>query len=238
MQKIKCLIIDDEPIAREIVKSYCDQFGKFEVVAMCESALKAFTILQDNEDIQLLFLDINLPKLDGLSFIKTLQFKPKIILTTAYKEYAIEAFELQVSDYLLKPFSFDRFVSAVQKVISEIKETKYEQVIVSIQTDDFNGIFLKIGKIIYRYTFEKIIFLEAQQNYTRVVTLEDDVKVYQPLSKIEEKMPMQFVRCHRSFIVNKNYISKIDGNTITLGKHEVTISPNQRDLFLEKIGLK
>jgi DNA-binding LytR/AlgR family response regulator len=194
--------------------------------------------LNQDANIDLMFLDINMPKLDGLAMLKTLTKKPRVIITTAYKEYALDAFELHVSDYLLKPFSFERFISAIQKIQLEIGEvTKTDDATVSVSTEEFDGIFLKIGKVIYRYAFNNIIFLEAQQNYTRIVTNKDDVKVYQPLSKIEEKLPTQFIRCHRSYIVNKNFISKIDGNVIVLENYEVTIAPNQKEFFLERLGL-
>jgi DNA-binding LytR/AlgR family response regulator len=235
---IKAIIIDDEPIAREIIRNYCIQSESILVIAECTNAMGAIKVLNENTNIDLLFLDINMPKLNGLAMLKTLTKKPKVIITTAYKEYALDAFELHVCDYLLKPFSFERFISAIQKVQLELGEvSKTDDATISISTEEFDGIFLKIGKVIYRYAFNTIIFLEAQQNYTRIVTNKDDVKVYQPLSKIEEKLPTQFIRCHRSYIVNKNFISKIDGNVIVLENYEVTIAPNQKEMFLERLGL-
>jgi DNA-binding LytR/AlgR family response regulator len=237
MSKISCIIVDDEPIARQIIRNYCEKLAFIDVIAECENALNAMEVLKKNH-VQLMFLDINMPILNGLSLLKTLNPKPKVILTTAYKEHALDAFELQVSDYLLKPFSFERFLGAIQKVQKELTEktTPSEQSI-SIKNDDFDGIFLKIGKTIYRYAFQDILFLEAQQNYTRVVTINDDIRVYQSLSHIETQLPAQFLRCHRSYIVNKNHVSKIDGNLIVLQKYEIAIGPNQRDVFMEKLGL-
>jgi two-component system, LytTR family, response regulator len=239
MKKLNCLIVDDEPIARQIIRNYCNQLPYLEVIDEAENAIEAIEILQKKE-IDLLFLDINMPILNGLSFLKTLAIKPKVILTTAYKEYALDAFELKVADYLLKPIPFERFFMAVQAIYDEAKENNPEEteVRVIVQQEDFDGIFLKIGKTIFRYSFSKILFLEAQQNYTRVVTVDEEIRVYQPLSQLEEQLPAHFLRTHRSYIVNKNHVLKIDGNRIILGKHEVAIAPNQRELFFEKLGFK
>jgi DNA-binding LytR/AlgR family response regulator len=252
MENIKCLIVDDEPIARQIVRNYCQQLPFLEVADECENALEAMNLLRQNT-VQILFLDINMPVLNGLSLLKTLTQKPKVILTTAYKEYALDAFELQVSDYLLKPFSFERFLKAIQKVQAEL-ETEQEKPIEpspippSVPTvsgfhasisESEEGIFLKIGKTIFRFSYQNILFCEAQQNYTRIVTHDQDVRIYQPLSQIEEQLPPSlFLRTHRSFIVNKNKVSKIDGNRIFIGKYEVSIGANHRELFLEKLGFK
>ena len=254
MEKIRCLITDDEPIARQIVRSYCQQLDFLAVVGECENALETIAFLR-NQSVDLLFLDINMPVLNGLSLLKTLAIKPKVVLTTAYKDYAIDAFELEVSDYLLKPFSFERFLKAIQKIQSELTPqqpllpipiTMPNQATPSVallrssqplaMTDNFQGIFLKIGKTIFRFPFQNILFCEAQQNYTRIVTIDQDERIYQPLSQIEEQLPLPiFVRTHRSYIVNKNHIVKIDGNRIFIGKHEISIGANHRDAFLEHI---
>jgi DNA-binding LytR/AlgR family response regulator len=252
MENIKCLIVDDEPIARQIVRNYCQQLPFLTVAEECENALEAMNFLRQNT-VQILFLDINMPVLNGLSLLKTLTQKPKVVLTTAYKDYALDAFELNVSDYLLKPFSFERFLKAVQKVQTELeaeqeKPTELNQVSPSVPTvsgfhtsisEPEDGIFLKIGKTIFRFSFQNILFCEAQQNYTRIVMLDQDVRIYQSLSQIEEQLPPSvFLRTHRSFIVNKNKVSKIDGNRIFIGKHEAAIGANHRELFLERLGFK
>jgi DNA-binding LytR/AlgR family response regulator len=252
MENIKCLIVDDEPIARQIVRSYCQQLPFLDIAEECENALEAMNFLRNNT-VQILFLDINMPVLNGLSLLKTLTQKPKVVLTTAYKDYALDAFELNVSDYLLKPFSFERFLKAIQKVQTELQtetEKPVEQssatslMLASSQqgltvSDSDDGIFLKIGKTIFRFSFQNILFCEAQQNYTRIVTLDQDVRIYQSLSQIEEQLPTSvFLRTHRSFIVNKNKVSKIDGNRIFIGKHEISIGANHREMFLEKLGFK
>jgi len=248
MEKIKCLITDDEPIARQIVRNYCQQLDFLEVVGECENAMETLAFLR-GKSVDVMFLDINMPVLNGLSLLKTLTQKPKIVLTTAYKDYAIDAFELEVTDYLLKPFSFERFLKAIQKIQTALAQASNEQISAPQNTpanaaqttssDVFEGIFLKIGKVIYRFSFQSILFCEAQQNYSRIVTTEQDIRIYQPLSQIEEQLPIAtFVRTHRSFIVNKNQVTKIDGNRIYIGKHEIPIGANYRDLFMEQIGMK
>jgi DNA-binding LytR/AlgR family response regulator len=236
MNKIRCIITDDEPIARQIVRSYCSQIESIEVVAECENAMEAYGLLASS-NIDLLFLDINMPVLNGMSLLKSAKNLPDVIITTAYKDYAIDAFEFNVLDYLLKPFSFERFFSAVQKLESKNTDANLE----NENTPQVNetGIFFKVGKVIYRFQFDRILFLEAQQNYTRIVTDTDDIKIYKSLSHIESELPSHlFLRTHRSFIINKNMINKIDGNTIYIGKQEVPIGANYREAFIEGIGYR
>ena len=208
MQKIKCIITDDEPIARQIIHSYCLQLPFLEVVVECENAIETLSFLTENK-ADILFLDINMPVLSGLSLLNTLTQKPKVILTTAYKEYALEAFELEVSDYLLKPFSFERFLKAVQKtqsqmvsqnsIVIQYPHTNNKNLSVS---ETFDGIFLQVSKTIYRFAFSDILFCEAQQNYTRIVTTEQEVRIYKPISHIKKQLPTTlFLQTHRSYIV-------------------------------------
>jgi DNA-binding LytR/AlgR family response regulator len=236
MKKIRCLITDDEPIARQIVRNYCTQLDFVEIVAECENAMEAYGLLSSNE-IDLLFLDINMPILNGLSLLKSAKNLPDVIITTAYKDYAIDAFELNVLDYLLKPFSFERFFASIQKYDTKSIDKKDEL----DQSQQFTetGIFFKIGKVIYRFQFDKIYFFEAQQNYTRIVTETEDIKIYKALSHIEEELPQSiFIRTHRAYIINKSMINKIDGNLVFLGKHEIPIGANFKDLFISGIGYK
>ncbi len=237
---LKCLIVDDEPIARQIVQEYCNQLPQMvDVVQQCESAIDVLTLLK-NQTIDLLILDINMPVLSGIALVKSMQTKPKVIFTTAYKEYAIDAFDLQASDYLLKPFTFERFFQAIQKVQMELtnKVETQDFEISTVMNNDFDGLFLKIGKTIYRYTHDAILFLESQRNYTRIVTLQDDVRVYIPLSQLEAQLPSDFIRCHRSYIVNKQHVSKIDGNRIIILSHEIAIGPNMKEQFFAQLGIQ
>jgi DNA-binding LytR/AlgR family response regulator len=232
----RCVIIDDEPIAREIVQSYCKKYEQLEVVSVFGNSTEALLMLNKSEDIDLIFVDINMPELDGISLVKSLAINPKIIFTTAYKEYATDAFDLHATDYLLKPFSYDRFVTAVQKAIPELDAAQHNTA--SLDTSG-NGMFVKIGKAIYRFDFSQLLFLEAQQNYTRIVSTEQDVRVYQSISQIETMLPKNiFVRTHRSFIINKNLVQKIEAGTVYIGKFEVPVGANHKDAFLEALGIK
>lgn len=236
MKKIRCIITDDEPIARQIIRSYCDQIEHLEIVAECENALEAYGFIS-NQAADVMFLDINMPVLNGMSLLKSAQQLPDIIITTAYKDYAIDAFEMNVIDYLLKPFSFERFFSAVNKLQSKTDQ-KINETVSTQQTFD-TGIFFKTGKVIYRFQFDKILFFEAQQNYTRIVTERDDIKIYKALSQIESELPNHlFVRLHRSFIINKNMIHKIDGNMVFISKYEIPVGANYKEAFIESIGYK
>ncbi|MFM2267114.1 MAG: hypothetical protein RL757_555 [Bacteroidota bacterium] len=246
MEPLKCLIVDDEPIARQIVRSYVQQLNFLTVAGECGDAMETINFLNQNT-VDILFLDINMPVLNGLSLLKTLAEPPKVILTTAYKDYALDAFELRVSDYLLKPFSFERFFKAIQKVQSELAENGKTTTIAAETpqnapppvSDDFEGVFIKVGKTIFRFAYSEILFCESQHNYTRIVTLNDDIRTYQTLTQVEEQLPASlFLRTHRSFLVGKQQIKKIDGNRIFIGNHEIPIGANYREQFLERLGIK
>jgi two-component system, LytTR family, response regulator len=241
MGTIKCIITDDEPIARQIIRGYCAQIPYIEIVGECENAMEALEILR-NKSVDLMFLDINMPMLNGLAMIKSMTTKPAVVITTAYKEYALDAFEEEVLDYLLKPFSFERFIKAVQKIKIPVQNESFETnaniTMSKPHEDGFDGIFLKIGKVIYRFAFKNILFCEAQQNYTRIVSIDDDVRIYQTLTQIESQLPtFSFTRVHRSFVINKDHVVKIDGSVILIGSHSVPIGTNYRESFLQSLGL-
>ena len=174
---MRCLIIDDEPIARQIVKTYCDYFKNIEVVAECENALQAMDYLR-KEKIDVLFLDINMPVITGIDFLKTLTKPPAIIITTAYQQYALDGYELNITDYLLKPFSLERFIKAVNKV------NTLTPTLTVIEKTTSNTIFIKADSKVYRFETDNILYCEAQGNYTKIVTKGEVVEAYISLSKI------------------------------------------------------
>jgi len=167
MPQMNCLIVDDEPIAREIIKAYCSHLPFLTVVAACGNALEAKTMLQ-TQQIDLLFLDINMPVLNGISFLKTLKNPPQVIFTTAYKEYAVDAFDLAACDYLLKPFSLERFIVAVDKALEKSPLTPNGGTFYSEKTEKY--LFLKADGKIFKIMHDDLLFAEAQGNYTKVVT--------------------------------------------------------------------
>ena len=236
MSIVNCLIVDDEPIARDIIKSYCNHLPELNVVASCENAFDAKTEMQKNR-IDILFLDINMPVLDGIAFLKTLKFQPQVIFTTAYKEYALDAFDLSACDYLLKPFSLERFMIAIDKALEGLKISTagIKEADVSIP-EPF--IFVKSDGKIYKVEYADLLFAEAQGNYTKIVTTQMNLLPVMTFSNFEEMLPSKlFLRVHRSFIINKSKITLIEGNRVYIGKHEIPIGSNYKDDFMKLLGI-
>jgi DNA-binding LytR/AlgR family response regulator len=239
MNVFNCLIVDDEPIARDIINTYCSHLTDLKVVALCGNALEAKAILQ-NEPIDILFLDINMPVIDGVSFAKTLKNKPQIIFSTAYKEYATDAFDLEACDYLLKPFSFDRFMMAVDKAIAKLTPgmvANKEPLPLAISPHQEDYIFIKSDGKIFKLLYDELQYGEAQGNYTRIVTQTTTLMPKMPFSSFEELLPTnRFIRIHRSFVINKAKISHIEGNRVFIGITELPIGNSYRDLLLKELG--
>ena len=240
MPQLHCLIVDDEPIAREIIKAYCSHLPMLHIVASVGNALEAKTILQ-TQQIDLLFLDINMPVLNGISFLKTLKHPPQVIFTTAYKEYAVDAFDLAACDYLLKPFSLERFIVAVDKALEKSHLTRAADrpnggTIYSEKTEDY--LFLKADGKIFKIMHDDLLFAEAQGNYTKVVTTQHTLLPSMTFSSFEELLPStHFLRVHRSFLINKARITHIEGNRVFIQSHEVPIGSSYREGFLKSLGL-
>lgn len=233
MKPLQCVIADDEPIARQILEGYIAEIPTLELVAYCKNAFEVIEILQEHE-VDLLFLDINMPKLSGLSLLKTLQQKPEVIITTAYAEYAVEGFELSVTDYLLKPFSLERFLQAVAKV-----EQKSKSVIktgTSTQHETSKSIFVKSDKKLIKIDLDAINHLEAYGNYIKVHT-DRMILTPQTLSEFLEKLPNNFVQIHKSFVINFEHLKLIEGNQIVLQNEVILpIGKSYRKTVLEKVS--
>lgn len=237
MGRYNCLIADDEPIAREIIQGYCNHLPVLNVVAACANALEAKAVLQE-QSIDILFLDINMPVLDGIAFLKTVKDPPQVIFTTAYKEYALNAFDLAACDYLLKPFSLDRFIVAVDKAISQLNKPVPPAVAGLAETRGDHFTFIRTDSKIYKVLYSDILYAEANGNYTRIVMLQHTLMPGMTFSAVEQQLPRSlFIRVHRSFIVNKAAISHIEGNRVYIGKTEIPIGSNYKDDFLKQLGL-
>jgi DNA-binding LytR/AlgR family response regulator len=236
MRKYHCIICDDEPVARSIIKSYVEQTPFLEVAAECENALELIGVLQQTE-ADFLFLDINMPLLDGLSFLRTISKRPQTILTTAYSEHAIEAFDLDVTDYLVKPIPFDRFMRAINRGIEQLTEPQPLAALVTPE-QAAEVMVVRFGKTQQKVLFSDILYLEAQANTVKIVTAQQEYKVYQTLSFIEQTLPEQmFVRTHRSFIVNKLHVKTIDGfHIVFLNQDRVPIAEPMREALLPVLG--
>ncbi len=227
-----CIIIDDEPVARRILRNWCEQSKLLEVVAECEDGLEALAALQTHK-VTVIFLDINMPRLDGLSLLKNLKDRPSVILTTAYSEHALEAFDLDVADYLAKPISFERFLRAVQRAL----KTPAINEIPGKETGEFEGLVIRFGRQIHRIPFQDILFCEARLNVCRIVTKSTEFKTYRPLNQVQTQLPAkQFMRVHRSFLVNLQQVFQLDGTLIHLGEHRVPISESYWEEVLAVIG--
>lgn len=232
MKTLQCIIADDEPIARQILENYIGDTPHLELVATCKNAFEVLEELQ-RQSVDILFLDINMPKLSGLSLLKTMQQKPNVIITTAYSEYAVEGFELAVTDYLLKPFSLERFLQAVMKVKSKTIEVVPSTKAAIKPSDDF--IFIKSDKKIIKVNLDDISHVEAYGNYVKVHT-DKMILTPQSLTEFLSKLPDSFLRIHKSFAINFDYLKLIDGNQIVLNNNvKLIIGKSYRKSVLERI---
>jgi len=216
------IIVDDEPLAHEIIEEFCSMIPHITLKHHCYSAMEAMEYLNKNT-VDFMFLDINMPKLKGLDFLKTLSQPPKTIITTAYKEYAIEGFELNVVDYLLKPFSFERLVKAINK-ISELEESKTVVKEVSNSDTNHSSFFVKGDKKHHQIFFNDILYIEAYGNYTKLYLKDEMIVSHEKISHYEAFLDkIQFLRVHKSFIVSIDKIKLIEGNRIFINDHKIPI---------------
>jgi len=217
---IKYLIIDDEYIAHDIIKGYCDLLPNMQLMKNCYDALEAIEYL-NSHIVDLIFLDINMPKLKGFEFLKTLTSQPKVIVTTAYEEFALEGYELNISDYLLKPFSFERFLKAVNKTFS----SSVTQHSVSTQNREIsNRIFLRSNKKYIQVEIDIIQYIEASGNYSKVITTNETITIREKISNVLELLnDIDLIQVHKSFAVSKKHIKSIEGNRIFISKNIIPI---------------
>ncbi len=212
---IKYLIIDDEHIAHGIIKRYCDLLPNLQLMKNCYDALEALEYL-NTHTVDLIFLDLNMPKLKGFDFLKTLSTPPKVIVTTAYQEFALEGYELNISDYLLKPFSFERFLKAVNKATATTPSTPMPAVTTEKQAKP-ETIFLRSNKKYTQVTVDTILFLESAGNYVKVVTTDSTITVRDKITDVLTTLPEnEFLQVHKSFAVAKSHIDTIEGNRIVI----------------------
>ncbi len=214
------IIVDDEHIAHDIIKGYCDLLPDMKLLKHCYDAIEALAFLRNNS-VDLIFLDLNMPKLKGFDFLRTLQNPPQIIVTTAYKEHALEGYELDVIDYLLKPFSFDRFLKAINKTINLKGDLRQLDPSRNIEEQ---YIFLYSNKKHNQVKLKDILFIEAAGNYCKVVLKENQILIREKISDVLELFPPnKFLRVHKSFIVSKDNIETLEGNRIQIKEHQIPI---------------
>ena len=229
---IKCLIVDDEPLAIEIIENYLQRLDEFEIVAKCSNALQAFTALE-TEDIDLLFLDIQMPQLTGIQFLKSLKNPPSVIFTTAYVDYAVEGYELDVLDYLVKPISFERFFKAVSKY-KRVYKNKSRTISPTppIPTNDF--IVVKENKKNVRIMLSDILYIESIKDYVRIHETHRKTIVKTTLTDFFKTLPeTQFLRVHRSYVVNNLKITAHTSMDIEIGEIEIPIGISYKQRVME-----
>ena len=230
--KLKCIIIDDEPIARKLIEEFISDIEFLELAGQAENPTKAIALLNNNI-IDLIFLDINMPVINGINFLKNSNYSASIIMTTAYAEHAVEAFSLDVLDYLVKPIPFERFLKACNKA-KQVHETKI-QAAKSPQSHD-DHFFIKCDTQIEKVLYDDLLYAESMMNYVLLYTATRKMIVYITLKSLEDQLPLNlFIKVHKSFIVNRTKIKSIEGNMISIGNEKITISQNLREKVLNEI---
>lgn len=229
---IRCLIIDDEPLARQLMESHVRQVRNLELVASCETAIEAFEILHQ-EKIDLLFIDIQMPGISGLNFLRSLKSPPRAIFTTAFTEYAVDAFDLDAVDYLMKPVTFERFIKAIQKA-GILKDANHNNSQTAIEDE---AIFLKVDKRLIRIPFADIFYVEALGDYIKVITAQATHVSYSTLGKIAGLLPeQQFLRIHKSFIINLRHIQFVEGNLVRILDKELPVGVTYKEALYKRLG--
>jgi two-component system LytT family response regulator len=223
MKKISCLIVEDEPASQEILKKYVGDFPALVLKGICSNAFEAGEKLR-SEHVDLIFLDINMPRLSGLEFYRSLTDPPPVIFTTAYPEYAVNGFEVNAIDYLVKPFAFDRFVKAVNRFTDSFKTTP----------DSLAGyLMLMADKKMHKTSYNDILFVEGMGDYVKVHTTSKMLVVHITLQKLQEQLPVDnFLRIHKSFIISLARLEYIEGNMAIINKQQVPIGQTYRNEFL------
>ena len=237
----KVLIVDDEEPARDLLKSYADKIEELEIQAVLSNALDAKRVI-DNGGIDILLSDIQMDDLTGIDLVRTLKNPPVTIFTTAYSEYALEGFELDIVDYLVKPISFQRFCKAIDKAIELIRFRKNAQNVTpntAGKIPDADYFFVKTNRKMVKVEYAEILFVESYGEYVKIYTKDDVILALQRTSFMEKILPSEnFIRIHRSHIININHIKEIDGNIVVIDRHKLTISKRMKEAFILEIGKK
>jgi DNA-binding LytR/AlgR family response regulator len=224
----RCIIVDDEKLARTLLEGYISKFPHLELVAQCRNPVEAMDVLQ-SERIDIMLLDIQMPELTGVEFLKTLKSKPEVIFTTAYSEYAVEGYQLDVSDYLLKPISFERFVQAMNKTIDKIVLKRG----VSRKDEDFIAVHADYK--IYKLRLSDIEYIEGLKEYVSYFTKDKRIIALESLKRLEDILPEdRFVRIHRSYIVPLEKIRAVEGNQVEIGNKKLPIGRSYKDRVMAK----
>ncbi|MDX6746409.1 LytTR family DNA-binding domain-containing protein [Polaribacter sp. PL03] len=234
MNTVNCVIVDDEPVARKIIESFVAKIPNLILVKSCKNAMEAFEIV-NSQHIDLFFLDINMPDVSGLSLAKSINQNSKIIFTTAYREYAIDGFDLQAVDYLLKPIAFDRFLQAVNKFFQGISVIESDvKIVENTIKNDF--VFVRSDRKMVKINFDEIFYIESLSDYIKIYVTDKIITTRETISNIETKLPAKnFLRIHRSYIVNLNKAASYTNEFIEIGKNAIPISRTYKENVLKKL---
>ncbi len=235
--KVQALIIDDEPLAQNVIEQYARKVPNLVIAGKCNDAICAHEWLQDNQ-ADLIFLDINMPKLSGISFLKSLKDAPMVILTTAYSEYALEGFELDAIDYLIKPFSFERFCKAFFKAeeLLHLKQSASKGAVIPQEEKDY--IFIKSNKKTYKVNFSDICYVEGLGDYIQIHLSDQKIVTNLSMKKILEMLPDKgFYRIHKSYIISLAKLELLEGNTVMVNNKRLPVGNNYRQQFLDFMNI-
>jgi DNA-binding LytR/AlgR family response regulator len=231
-QKIKCIIVDDEPLAQQVLETFIQRIGTLELIAKCENAMEAYEVLH-HEKIDVMFLDIQMPVITGVEFLRTLQNPPAVIFTTAYTDFAMEGYDLNVTDYLLKPFSFERFLKAINKATEQIVLQQQLTHEAEASNDYF---FVKEDSKLVKINFQDIDHIECMKDYAKIFTKQRMIVTHHTMKKFEEVLPNSlFLRIHRSYIVSIPAIQSIFGNIVETPKGKLPVGANYKDELMKVI---
>lgn len=236
MSEIQCLIVDDEPLARKLIEGHVERLPNWQVVASCKNALEAYERLM-SQHIDVLFLDVNMPVVTGIDFYRSLKNPPLLIFTTAYPEYAVEGFELDALDYLVKPITFDRFLKSANRAEEQLLLLQKENILSDSKPKHFpEFIFVKNFSKLVKVNFKDLLYLEAQKDYVKFVTRKEELLSNMTMKQAEEQLAeTMFLRIHRSYIVSIDAVTALFGNTIEIGKVQLPIGTNYKDIVMERL---
>lgn len=237
VERIKVIIIDDEYPARKLLSEYVSKISNLELCGVCENAINALSLLQSNS-VDLILTDIHLPELSGLEFIRTMKEKPFVIFTTAYAEYALDSYELEAVDYLLKPISFPRFMQAINKVVERMKIKNQAVASVTEPKPEKDYFMVKADYKLYRIDYNNLLYIEGQSEYVTFHLKEKKrITAYYSLKKLEEELPADsFIRIHKSYIVSLSNIESVEGNLLTIAGEKLAIGKNYKDSLLNVLN--
>lgn len=235
MSSITCLIVDDEPNAVQLLEDHIRKVPFLQLKAKCYDAFEVLEFLKSDK-VQLIFMDINMPQLSGMDLAAMLPKDQHIIFSTAYANYALEGYEYNAVDYLLKPVTFKRFMQAVTKAQTLFTQPRQERVIKEAPAAAAEYIFVKSGKQLIKVEYDKVLYLEALKEYVNIVTADNKMMIYKRMKELEEQLPANFIRIHNSYIVNIDHIQHIADNQVVLGKAKLPVSASYREAFLQLVN--